>query len=103
MLEAADGVEAMRHLEAGRRGAVRLGLIVLDLTLPRADGLTVLEYLGQQGLRVPVVVVSADERRWADALSAGAATIVPKPFDPAALGALVARYCPPPAASAMDG
>jgi len=51
---APDGVAA---LDAVKRG--RPDLVVLDLLLPRIDGLTVLKRLAREHPRLPVVIVSA--------------------------------------------
>jgi two-component system response regulator PhoP len=65
-------------------------LIILDLMLPRMDGMEVLEHLRKAGNGVPVLVLTArDERESVIALlNAGADDYVSKPFD---LGELIAR------------
>jgi DNA-binding NtrC family response regulator len=54
VLEAVDGEEALRHIESGDADAV-----LLDLQMPRVDGIEVLERLHGAGLRLPVVVLTA--------------------------------------------
>ena len=54
VVEAADGEEALRRVLAGEVDAV-----LLDLQMPRLDGLQVLERLHEEGSRVPVVVLTA--------------------------------------------
>ena len=65
-------------------------LVILDLMLPRMDGMQVLEHLRNAGNGVPVLVLTArDERESVIALlNAGADDYVSKPFD---LGELIAR------------
>jgi two-component system response regulator PhoP len=65
-------------------------LVVLDLMLPKFDGLTVLKRLRSGGAQVPVLVLTArDEKESVVALlNAGADDYVAKPFD---LGELLAR------------
>ncbi len=65
-------------------------LVVLDLMLPRLDGLAVLKRLRDGGAPVPVLVLTArDEKESIVALlNAGADDYVAKPFD---LGELLAR------------
>ncbi len=65
-------------------------LILLDLMLPRMDGLAVLHRLRRVGAAVPVLVLTArDEKESVVALlNAGADDYVAKPFD---LGELLAR------------
>jgi two-component system, OmpR family, response regulator len=87
-----DGVTAETALAAESFAAV-----VLDLGLPRRDGLTVLTHLRQAGSAVPVLVLTARDQV-ADkvrALDLGADDYVVKPFDldeiAARLRALVRR------------
>ncbi len=65
-------------------------LIMLDLMLPRMDGLSLLQRLRKAGSGVPVLVLTAkDEKESVVALlNAGADDYVTKPFD---LGELIAR------------
>lgn len=74
---AADGVEA-----AGFLAGFRYDLIVLDLMLPRRDGLTVLRDLPQRDKRPRVLVLSARDQveDRVGALNAGADDYLVKPF-----------------------
>ncbi len=65
-------------------------LVILDLMLPKVDGLAVLKRLRSAGAAVPVLVLTArDEKESVVALlNAGADDYVAKPFD---LGELLAR------------
>src|SRR6516165_8698106 len=65
-------------------------LVVLDLMLPKVDGLSLLRRLRSGGAQVPVLVLTArDEKESIVALlNAGADDYVAKPFD---LGELLAR------------
>jgi CheY-like chemotaxis protein len=54
LLEAADGLEALGVLER-----TQPDVIVLDLRLPRLNGLDFLRALDRLGLKIPVVVCSA--------------------------------------------
>lgn len=65
-------------------------LVILDLMLPRLDGMQVLARLRKAGHGVPVLILTArDERESVVALlNAGADDYVSKPFD---LGELIAR------------
>jgi DNA-binding response OmpR family regulator len=65
-------------------------LVILDLMLPKLDGLTVLQRMRSGGSAVPVLVLTArDEKESIVALlNAGADDYVAKPFD---LGELLAR------------
>jgi two-component system response regulator PhoP len=65
-------------------------LVILDLMLPKLDGLAVLERIRERGCAVPVLVLTArDEKESVVALlNAGADDYISKPFD---LGELLAR------------
>lgn len=49
-----DGQEALEHLEAGNYDA-----LILDLMMPKMDGLTVLRTLREQGNPIPVLILTA--------------------------------------------
>ena len=79
----------------GEEGAFMAGsnpydLVILDLMLPKLDGLSVLQRMRRGGSAVPVLVLTArDEKESIVALlNAGADAYVAKPFD---LGELLAR------------
>ena len=65
-------------------------LVILDLMLPKLDGLSVLQRMRRQGSSTPVLVLTArDEKESVVALlNAGADDYISKPFD---LGELMAR------------
>ena len=65
-------------------------LVVLDLMLPKVDGLTLLKRLRADGVETPVLVLTArdDKESVVTLLNAGADDYVAKPFD---LGELLAR------------
>jgi len=82
---ARDGVDALAQTEAED-----FGLILLDINLPRKNGLEVLTALRTADNLVPVIVLSAREREFdkVAALRLGADDYVTKPF---ALAELLAR------------
>src|SRR6516225_5201503 len=65
-------------------------LVVLDLMLPKVDGLTLLKRLRADGVETPVLILTArdDKESVVTLLNAGADDYVAKPFD---LGELLAR------------
>ena len=79
--EARDGAQALDAL--ARQGAPNDSVcaVVLDMMLPRVDGVSVLRQLQARGPRVPVVAMSASREHLAAAVTAGARGTVPKPFD----------------------
>jgi DNA-binding response OmpR family regulator len=80
-----DGADGLFMAESNPYDA-----IILDLMLPKLDGLTLLQRLRAKGSRVPVLVLTArDEKDSVIALlNAGADDYLSKPFD---LGELIAR------------
>lgn len=72
-----DGVEALEYLDAGNYDA-----LILDIMMPRMDGLTVLKTLRQQGNPIPVLILTAkseiDDK--VEGLDTGANDYLTKPF-----------------------
>jgi two-component system chemotaxis response regulator CheY len=75
--EAPDGKKALTALSNGK-----FDLVLLDLMLPESSGYDVLEHIRDQGLKVPVVMMSArslpEDRAHAEEL--GARLYLIKPF-----------------------
>jgi DNA-binding NtrC family response regulator len=86
VIEAGDGEEAL-GLVRGRP----FDVVLLDLRMPRLDGLETLRRLNGQGVGVPVVVVSAHGNILdvVLAMKLGAADFVPKPVSPETLRRVV--------------
>jgi two-component system response regulator MprA len=82
VLIARDGLEALERIE--RR---RPDLILLDVMMPRMDGMTLVHELRRRGLGrdLPIVLVTASPGLCAEAARLGLAGCLPKPFDLAAL------------------
>lgn len=80
-----DGIQALAHLSSHRVGAV-----VMDVMMPRLDGLETTRMLRQQGNDVPILVLTARDAVGdrVDGLDAGADDYMAKPF---ALDELMAR------------
>ncbi|MBX5492519.1 MAG: response regulator [Chloroflexi bacterium] len=94
-LEAADGLEAIRLLEDDALRA-RICLVLLDLNMPRADGIAVLQHLAAGRRMVPVVAMSANIGQLLEARRLGVAAALEKPFELDTLLALVGRLCGDP-------
>ncbi len=63
-------------------GTENYGAIILDLGLPKIDGLTILKRWRQEGVKTPVMVLTA-RGSWTDrvdGIDAGADDYLPKPF-----------------------
>jgi CheY-like chemotaxis protein len=94
VLEAIDGVAAV-DLFSQRNGDVRC--VLLDLTMPRMDGIETFRELQRRGVSVPVVLLSGyDEQdvsqRFADV---GLAGFLHKPYQAADLSAMLGRVLAP--------
>lgn len=76
---AADGAQARAMLESEAFDG-----LVLDLRMPREDGLSVLAWLQESGPMVPAIVISAygDVQDAVQAMKLGARDYLVKPFDP---------------------
>ena len=79
---AADGPETLSQLQS-----LKPDLLLLDLVLPKLDGLEVLRRLPETGCKCPVIVLSGfmNSQVVADCAALGAAYFMPKPCDTAAL------------------
>jgi two-component system chemotaxis response regulator CheY len=90
VVEASDGLEALDILRE-----MRVGLLLLDVNMPKIDGVTLLKLLQQRedGVMTPTVIVSTDgsRERIDAAIAAGAKGYVCKPFRPEELERAVAQ------------
>ena len=73
-----DGEEALAYIESGG-----YDVAVLDVMMPKADGITVLKKLRASGNRIPVLMLTAksDIEDRVLGLDSGANDYLPKPFD----------------------
>jgi two-component system, NtrC family, response regulator AtoC len=81
-VQAGNGLSAQRLLETEVFSAA-----VVDLRMPGLDGLELLSWVTTEGLRVPVLIISAygEVEDAVTALKKGAADYLVKPFDPAVM------------------
>ncbi|TXI36523.1 MAG: response regulator [Nitrosomonas sp.] len=83
VLVARDGEEALAWLPRWEEGEIQPSVILLDLNLPRVDGLTVLRTLKQHAVlcRIPVVVLttSKEDRDIQAAYDLGVNSYIVKP------------------------
>ena len=84
---ARDGAEALIVPLQGK-----FDLILLDMHMPRMGGLELLKQVRGLGVKVPVIMITAnpDTRAAAEALSGGVFAYIPKPFDMRQVDNLVA-------------
>ncbi len=92
VLTAGDGVEALRTLRDEQ-----VDLVLLDMMMPRLNGLQVLGTMAEWDTRPPVMVLSAVNEVSArvQALNRGAVDFVSKPFHSAELVARIRRHLVP--------
>ena len=76
-VQAADGLEALSFLRRER-----FDLLILDINMPKLDGLALLEKLRTEGMSVPVLMLSAraDKADVNQGLRTGADDYLTKPF-----------------------
>ncbi len=76
-IQAADGLEALSFLRRER-----FDLLILDINMPKLDGLALLEKLRTEGMSVPVLMLSAraDKADINQGLRTGADDYLTKPF-----------------------
>ena len=74
-----DGVEALEKIQ----GDAEVELVVSDINMPRMDGLTLLEHLGEYEDQLRTVIISAygDMENIRNAMNRGAFDFVTKPID----------------------
>ena len=90
VLQARNGIEALDCLKQER-----VDMIVSDVNMPELDGLGLLKQVRQLYPYVPMLLVTAFGciSRSVDAMRAGAADYIVKPFEPDVLLKLVAQHC----------
>jgi two-component system response regulator MprA len=97
-----DGAAALEAFDAGSPDA-----LLLDVTMPYVDGLTVCRRLRARGDRTPILVLTARESvaDRVEGLDAGADDYLPKPYAPeellARVRAMLRRVEPPDAGGAV--
>ena len=76
---ASDGFEALEQVRAHKD---ELALILLDLLMPRMDGIEVLKALrnDEELKSIPVIVMTADQEAELECLNLGAMDFIPKPY-----------------------
>ena len=99
VVEAHSGADALQVVEEHQTQDRPLDVMLLDLMLPDMDGLQVQQRLQAEGLRIPVITMSASPTLLGEAMRQGAHIGLSKPFGLDEMLALVATYCPPPAST----
>ena len=82
IIETENGEEALAALEANPDTR----LLLLDLVMPKMDGLEVLDYMANHGMmeKIPVIMITGESTRKTElsAYEYGVAEVVYKPFEP---------------------
>jgi CheY-like chemotaxis protein len=78
VVEAADGSKALEYCRAGS-----VDVVLLDLNMPIVDGMTVLQTLQSEGIKLPIMVITANiqSETMLRAKSLGAGAVLQKPID----------------------
>src|SRR3989304_5641415 len=79
VVQAADGQQALAVIQQEVPA-----LMLLDLQMPRVDGMEVLRTLRREGIDLPTIVITAHGsiQNAVEAMKEGAYDFLPKPFDP---------------------
>jgi len=93
VVEAQDGQEAVDIIDQQQTARDRLRLVLLDMMLPKVDGMFVLRRLALANFNVPIIAISGSAAHLKAAAKAGVATTIAKPFDMIELLDAVHRYC----------
>jgi DNA-binding response OmpR family regulator len=96
VLTARDGEEAL-----AKCSAVRLDLVLLDLSLPLKSGWEILQRLNAENPRVPVIIITARPNQIFPALASGVGALMEKPLDLPKLLRTIRELMAEPAASVL--
>jgi CheY-like chemotaxis protein len=91
--QAKDGAQAIDIISQLERSNQEICAIVLDMMLPKVDGLGVLSYLKGRETLIPVIAMSADSELLSRALLNGAHAAIAKPFALEDILPLVTSHC----------
>ena len=81
---ATDGVEALRQYDS-----VHPEVVLMDVRMPRMDGLTCTARLARQDPNAKVIIITGGRTTEADAVGAGAQAFIEKPFGIEELGQVI--------------
>jgi CheY-like chemotaxis protein len=91
---AEDGVQALHMVQQARDAGTPYELVLMDVQMPRMDGLEATRQLRQQGPTCPIIALTAnaliEDRQ--NCLNAGCCDFVSKPVTPQRLYAALARW-----------
>src|SRR4051794_31901380 len=90
---AADGETAIGIITTTTIPNAKICVILLDLMLPKRNGIDVINYLQSIDNTTPIIAMSASRKHLADAIMAGAHATIAKPFDVEEVLSAVSYYC----------
>ena len=92
VLYAADGSEALEQVKIHKD---EIGLMLLDLQMPRMGGMEVLKVMKEEDelRKIPVIVLTADQTAEVDCLKIGAIDFIPKPYPSAEIVQVRVNRC----------
>ena len=93
VIEAENGGAAITILREYQLPVDGICLVVLDMMMPKANGMDVLRELAEFDHSIPVIAMSADSQQLQRAMNAGADDTLAKPFDLDQLVNVVGRNC----------
>lgn len=94
IIEAQDGVDCLEQLEKLKEKNEIPGLILMDIVMPRMDGVTALEEIKRNDPNIPVVMCSSvsDEEAILRSIQLGAGDYIVKPFKKERLVQVAKRF-----------
>jgi DNA-binding NtrC family response regulator len=92
VISARDGLRAIRAVDEVLRTCERPRIVLLDMLLPRVDGLGVLQHMAAHHDDVPVVAMSGSAYHLRLAEAERVPAVLPKPLDLKRVLDLVDRY-----------
>ena len=93
VVEANDGSEAIEIISNFQYTNPDICAVLLDMTLRKVDGLSVLAYLRGLGRPIPVIAMSADPELLVAAMQSDADATIEKPFNVHELVSVVTSRC----------
>ena len=79
--------------ESGEEALERIDMVLLDIAMPKMNGIETFEHMREEGIDIPVIFLTAsgDEDDVLDAFNLGAVNYLKKPFIPQELLKRVAK------------
>ncbi len=95
VIEAVDGLDGLEKLDEAVRQGRPVGMIIVDVNMPRMDGITFVKEVKRTAHRfIPVLIMTTEsqESRKMEGRAAGAAGWLVKPFQPEQLVGVVKKF-----------